>query len=134
MRTQSDIRNDITACIIDALQNSTLPPWRKPWADDPNSPGLHTSLSTGCPYRGINQLILQCSAMKQGFKSKWWGTYNQIAFNGASVRRGQKATKSRGTESSNGSSSADTRSVADDTRRDSTSCWLRATQPPNRPQ
>lgn len=40
MRSQNDIRQDITNAIIDALTNDTLPPWRKPWADDPNSPGL----------------------------------------------------------------------------------------------
>lgn len=93
MRCQTEIRRDITNAIIESLSQNALPPWRKPWADDPNSPGLHTSLSTGSPYRGINQLILQCSAAKQGFKSKWWGTFNQIAFNGASIRKGQKATK-----------------------------------------
>lgn len=93
MRSQTEIRQDITNAIIDALTNGNLPPWRKPWANDPNAPGLHTSLSTGSAYRGINQLILQCSAMKQGFKSKWWGTFLQVQFNGASVRKGQRATK-----------------------------------------
>ncbi|WP_161604787.1 ArdC family protein [Roseiconus nitratireducens] len=93
MRSQNDIRQDITNSIIESLSNGSLPPWRKPWSDDPNSPGLHTSLSTGAVYRGINQLILQCSAAKQNFQSKWWGTFKQIQFNGASVRKGQKATK-----------------------------------------
>ncbi len=39
MRTQTDIRHDITNAIIDALQNpsGSLPPWRKPWRDDPNA-------------------------------------------------------------------------------------------------
>ena len=59
----------------------------------PNSPGLHTGLSTGRPYRGSNQLSLQCSAAKHRFKSKWWGTYNQVAFNDASVRKGERGTK-----------------------------------------
>jgi antirestriction protein ArdC len=93
MQSQNDIRQTITATIIDALKSGGLPPWRRPWADDLNSPGLHTSLSTGVGYRGINQLLLHVAAMKHGFQSKWWGTFNQIAFNGASVRQGQKATK-----------------------------------------
>ncbi|GAA4444210.1 ArdC family protein [Novipirellula rosea] len=94
MRNQTDIRHDITNAIIDALQNNpdSLPPWRKPWCDDPNS-GLPTSLSTGRRYAGINTLILQCSAMKQGFKSRWWGTFNQIKHAGSCVRKGQKSTK-----------------------------------------
>jgi len=92
MQSQSDLRQQITSTIIEALKSGGLPPWRKPWSDDPNAPGLHTSMSTGSPYRGINQLLLQIAAMKNGFKSKWWGTFNQIAFNGASVRKGEKAT------------------------------------------
>jgi antirestriction protein ArdC len=93
MLSQTDLRQSITNTIIEALTNGDLPPWRKMWADDPNAPGLHTSLSTGSAYRGINQLLLQISAMRQGFKSRWWGTFNQIKFNGASVRQGQKGTK-----------------------------------------
>lgn len=92
MQTQSDIRQTITSTIIDALKNGGLPPWRKPWSNDPNAPGLHTSMSTGNPYRGINQLLTQVSAMRQGFKTRWWGTFNQIKQNGASVSRGQKGT------------------------------------------
>lgn len=92
MQSQSELRQSITHTILEALK-SGLPPWRKPWSDDPNAPGLHTSLSTGTSYRGINQLLLQISAAKQGFKSKWWGTFNQLKFNGSFVRQGEKATK-----------------------------------------
>ncbi|QDT48886.1 DNA primase TraC [Symmachiella dynata] len=92
MPSQSDIKKQITDQIIDSLTNVKLPPWRKPWSNDPNA-GLNTSLSTGDSYRGINQLILQLSAARQEFQSKWWGTFNQINNCGASVRRGQKATK-----------------------------------------
>ena len=31
--------------------------------------------------------------MRHGYQSKWWGTFNQIRFNGAAVEKGQKATK-----------------------------------------
>jgi antirestriction protein ArdC len=93
MQSQSELRQTITSTIIDAIKNGGLPPWRKPWSDDPNAPGLHTSMSTGFPYRGINQLLLQIAAIRHGFKSKWWGTFNQVAFNQASVKQGQKATK-----------------------------------------
>ena len=92
MQSQTDLRQTITNTIIDALKNGGLPPWRKPWSNDPNAPGLHTSMSTGNSYRGINQLLLQVAAMKGDFKSKWWGTFNQIKQNGASVSRGQKGT------------------------------------------
>lgn len=92
MQSQTELRQTITNTIIDALKNGGLPPWRKTWSDDPNAPGLHTSLSTGNPYRGINQLLTQVSAMRQGFKSRWWGTFQQVKQNGASVNRGEKGT------------------------------------------
>lgn len=46
MQTQTDIRS-ITNTIIEALTNGSLPPWRKPWSNAPNAPGLPTSMSTG---------------------------------------------------------------------------------------
>ena len=93
MLSPNEIRSQITNQIIEALTNGKLPPWRKPWSTDPNAPGLHTSLSTGNAYKGINQLILQLSATHQNFQSKWWGTYRQIKSSGAHVCRGEKATR-----------------------------------------
>ncbi|MCA9110443.1 MAG: ArdC family protein [Planctomycetaceae bacterium] len=93
MSNQFEIRHQITDQIVEALTNGNLPPWRKPWSDDPNAPGLHISLSSGDAFRGINQLILQLSASRKNFQSKWWGTFNQVRNSGASVRKGQKATK-----------------------------------------
>ena len=55
-------------------------------------PGLNTSLSTGNPYRGINQLLLQLAAGHHGFQSKWWGTFNQIKASGGYVLKGEKGT------------------------------------------
>jgi antirestriction protein ArdC len=92
MQTQNGIREQITNQLIDAIKAGTIP-WRRPWSSDSNAPGLHTSMSTGSPYRGINQLILMASTARQNFKSKWWGTFNQIKQNGASVSRGAKGTQ-----------------------------------------
>lgn len=91
----ADIRTTITNTIIESLEagNGTLPPWRKPWAADPNGLGLATSLSTGRAYQGINQLLLQVLAMKRGYQSKWFGTFNQIKQAGASVQKGAKAVQ-----------------------------------------
>ncbi len=87
----ADIRSTITNTIIESLEAGGLPAWRKPWAVDPNGLGLATSLSTGKPYNGINQLLLQVLAMKRGYQSKWFGTFNQIKQAGASVKKGEKA-------------------------------------------
>lgn len=93
MQSQSELRQTITNSIISALENGGLPPWRKPWADDPAGFGLATSLSTGQSYKGINQIILQLAAANNSWQSRWFGTFNQIRFAGGSVRQGQKATK-----------------------------------------
>lgn len=87
----ADIRTSITSTIIKSLEAGGLPAWRKPWASDPNGLGMATSLSTGKPYNGINQLLLQVLAMKRGYQSRWFGTFQQIKQAGASVRRGEKA-------------------------------------------
>lgn len=84
------LHTEITNTIIEALTSGDLPPWRKPWSCD--GPGLHTSLSSSMPYRGINQLILMCSAMKNNFRSKYWATFNQIKKQNGSVLKGSKAT------------------------------------------
>ena len=89
----ADIRTTITNTIIESLEAGGLPAWRKPWAADPNGLGLATSLSTGKPYNGINQLLLQVLAMKRGYQSKWFGTFNQIKQAGASVQKGAKAVQ-----------------------------------------
>ena len=86
------LRQEITKTIVEALTTGDLPPWRKPWSCDPNAPGLHTSLSSSKPYKGINQLLLMCSAMKNNFRSKWWSTFKQIKQHGGSVLKGSKAT------------------------------------------
>src|ERR1700683_2916528 len=92
MQSPAEIRQQITDQIVEVLSNGNLPPWRRPWANDPNA-GLNTSLSTGNPYRGINQILLQLAASKGKFQSRWWGTFNQVKANGGYVRKGEKATK-----------------------------------------
>ncbi len=93
MQSQSELRQTITNSIIAALESGGLPPWRKPWTDDPAGFGLATSLSTGQSYKGINQIILQLAASKKSWQSRWFGTFTQIRFAGGCVRQGQKATK-----------------------------------------
>ncbi|MEZ5944914.1 MAG: zincin-like metallopeptidase domain-containing protein [Planctomycetaceae bacterium] len=89
----NDIRTTITNTIIESLEAGGLPAWRKPWAADPNGLGLATSLSTGKPYNGINQLLLQVLAMQRGYQSKWFSTFQQIKQAGGSVRKGEKAVQ-----------------------------------------
>ena len=93
MQSPTELRQTITATIIEALESGNLPPWRRPWCDDQAGFGLATSLSTGQSYKGINQIILQVAASKNSWPSRWFGTFNQIRSAGGCVRQGEKATK-----------------------------------------
>ena len=85
MPSQNEIRQNITAQIIEALEKGGLPPWRMPWASHPCGRGLPTNAATGRCYSGINPLILQCAARRHGFRSKYWATFAQFKALGCSV-------------------------------------------------
>lgn len=91
MPSQNEIRHAITNQIVEALKSGNLPPWRRPWALDPNC-GSPRSLSTLRGYRGINVLILALASMKHGYRSRWWGSFQAVKQAGGYVRRGEKAT------------------------------------------
>lgn len=94
MSNNANIRQQITDQLIAAIEKGTLP-WRRQFTPDSAS-GLATSLSSGKRYNGINQILLQMSGHRNGYRSKYWGTYKAIQFAGSGpghVRRGEKATK-----------------------------------------
>jgi antirestriction protein ArdC len=86
MPTQSEIRQQITNQIIDALKSGKLPPWRQPWTSDRNA-GFPTNVVSKRSYSGVNPMILRIAAQKYGFKSKWWATYRQWQALGGEVMR-----------------------------------------------
>lgn len=86
MPSQNAIREQITNTIIEALKSGGLPPWRRPWAVDPNA-GFPANAVSQKRYRGINPLLLQIAAMRHGLTSKWWGTFNQWKALGGRVMR-----------------------------------------------
>lgn len=91
MPSQTEIRIAITNQIVTALKSGDLPPWRRPWALDPNC-GSPRSLSTLRQYRGINVLILALASMRNGYRSRWWGSFQAIKEAGGYIRKGEKAT------------------------------------------
>ena len=72
MPSQKQIREEITARIIAALEKGVRP-WQRPWSVSPNS-GRPRSL-TGHLYTGINPLLLELHNMRFNLRSKWWGTF-----------------------------------------------------------
>lgn len=85
MPSQNEIRERITNTIAEALKSGSLPPWRKPWRNDPNA-GFPVNV-TGRKYRGINPLLLEIASMRHGLKSKWWATFRQWELLGGKVMR-----------------------------------------------
>jgi antirestriction protein ArdC len=87
MSQQDEIRQRITAKIIDALKSGT-PPWKRPWGGA-NNTGSPANVISMKPYRGINNLLLNC----QPFESRWWATFRQWRQCGANVRRGEHGAR-----------------------------------------
>ncbi len=84
MSSQRQIREEITAKIVAALEKDLLP-WRQMWAS--NSCGSHSNVISKKPYSGVNPLVLQLHAMEHHFPSRWWGTYRQWHDLGCFIKR-----------------------------------------------
>ena len=85
MPSQTELRSQITAKIIDAIETKNLLPWRCPWVRGKVS-GRHRNVQ-GRAYSGINPLILELHACIHGFASRTWGTYNQWTSLGLQVKK-----------------------------------------------
>jgi antirestriction protein ArdC len=75
MATQTEIREQITARIVEALKAGTAP-WRRPWSDLENT-GHPANVVSKRSYSGVNPLLLQLIAAEHGWSSRWWGTFRQ---------------------------------------------------------
>jgi antirestriction protein ArdC len=85
MASQEEIRRRVTNEIVATLREGTMP-WRRPWSDLDNT-GLATSVLTEEPYSGVNFWTLQLAAIRRGFTSKWWGTFNAWQSQGLQVKK-----------------------------------------------
>lgn len=85
MATQQQIRQRITDQFIEALQAGGIPPWRRGWTCQGG--GLPANLVSKRRYSGVNILLLQMAAVRHGFTSRHWATFNQIKALGGTVKR-----------------------------------------------
>jgi len=85
MQSQIQIRQQITQQIISALEQD-LVPWRRPWSVSKNV-GRPANVLSKRAYTGINPLLLEMHALKHGFQSKWWGTFEQWKKLGGAVKK-----------------------------------------------
>ena len=81
------ITNQITSAIEAGAGDFKLP-WHRPSADLVSP----KNIASKAAYRGVNILSLWLSAETKGFTSGIWGSFNQWASLGATVRKGEKAT------------------------------------------
>ena len=91
MKTQNEIRAELTQRIVEALKQGVIP-WRKPWRSIPDPVRLPTNAVTRRPYNGFNILALQLAAQLHGYPAGLWASYNQWRSVGAQVRKGEKAS------------------------------------------
>lgn len=83
-RKQSGSRYlEVTDRIVEALEKGVVP-WERPFVS-----GQPRNAETGRRYRGINRLLLDFSALEQGFTSNGWLTYGAARRLGGYVRRGE---------------------------------------------
>ena len=90
----TDLYQSITERIIRALESGAIP-WQFPWKREPGG-AMPANLSTGRLYRGINTLLLNMTAMHEGYQRNRWLTYQQARMLGAHVRRGETGTPTCG--------------------------------------
>ncbi len=73
----------VTNKIIELLEEGTVP-WQRPWKSKEGA----RNLVSGKPYRGINQILLNCSE----YESDFYLTFKQAKDKGGHVRKGEKST------------------------------------------
>jgi len=86
MPSQSQIRDEVTARIIRALEADLLP-WRRPWSGGSAQPGRHSNVATKRPYQGVNHILLELHAQQHGLFSRWWGTFPMWKSLGCNIRK-----------------------------------------------
>ena len=89
-KVRADIYQEVTNTIIAQLERGVRP-WEKSWQG-----GTGFTLpqrSNGQRYKGINVLLLWGAMEAKGFTAPHWFTFNQAKELGASVRKGEKASR-----------------------------------------
>lgn len=83
------LKQKINNFIIEELQKNEMP-WKKPWEGVGLCAGFPRDICTKSKFFGINFLLLQMSAKRNGFASSWWGTHEQFISMGIKVQNRPK--------------------------------------------
>ncbi|MDP2852349.1 MAG: zincin-like metallopeptidase domain-containing protein [Gallionella sp.] len=82
-----NIYETVTAKIITSLEDGVIP-WAKPW--DAVKYGVFRNAVTNRPYRGLNTMLLNLTAMMQGYVDPRWLTFRNAETLGGNVKKGEK--------------------------------------------
>lgn len=85
---KQDIYTEVTAQIIEALENNI-----RPWVAPYDQFNIIPKRSTGEYYQGINLMLLMFEAQEKNYTAAHWFTYQQARALGANVRKGEKSTR-----------------------------------------
>ena len=86
-----DIYAQVTAKIVADLENGVRS-WNQPWAARGGGEVTIPVRHNGVAYRGVNVLLLWIEAMRKGFSSPKWMTYNQAQQMGGQVRKNERGS------------------------------------------
>ena len=93
MATSNASRFDIYARITDKIiadLERGVRPWMQPWNAEHAAGRIVRPLRhNGIPYKGINVLMLWCSAAAKGYSAPLWLTFRQAQELGGNVRKGE---------------------------------------------
>lgn len=90
--TRRDLHQQVTDTIIRQLEAGTIP-WHRPWKGDYDPLlSIPSNFSSGKKYRGINIILLWCSAINQQFRSSEWATFKQWQDKKELIKKGEKGS------------------------------------------
>jgi len=87
MTMKRNIYEEITEKIIKSLEPGVIP-WIRPW--EAARYGEHRNAVTHRPYRGLNILLLNLTALTKGFSDPRWLTFRNTEQLGGRVQKGEK--------------------------------------------
>jgi antirestriction protein ArdC len=90
MTSQNQLREEVNLRLMSALKDNTVP-WRQAWASDVTC-AMPSNILTKLPYRDINPILLRADALKNGYRSKWWGLEQQWKCMGGQILPSAKST------------------------------------------
>jgi len=86
---QDQIRQEVTDTIIAQLEAGTVP-WNNQWKTNTPVLTLPKNETTGNYYKGINILLLWCSALKNKYTTNEWGSFKQWSAKNEMIKKGEQ--------------------------------------------